>query len=29
MCLNGVVFADLSYKPGAYEVRNGQSPVYD
>lgn len=27
MCLNGVVFADLSYKPGAYEVRNGQSPV--
>lgn len=27
MCLNGVVFADLSYKPGAYEVRNAQSPV--
>lgn len=27
MCLNGIVFADLSYKPGAYEVRNVQSPV--
>lgn len=27
MCLNGIVFADLSFKPGAYEVRNVQSPV--
>lgn len=27
MCLNGIVFADLSYKPGAYEVRNVQSPI--
>lgn len=27
MCMNGVVFPDLSFKPGAYEVRNGQSPV--
>lgn len=27
MCMNGVVFPDLSLKPGAYEVRNGQSPV--
>ncbi|MCQ2082300.1 MAG: DUF4981 domain-containing protein [Lachnospiraceae bacterium] len=27
MCLNGVVFADLSYKPAAYEIRNVQSPV--
>lgn len=27
MCLNGVVFADLSFKPGAYEVRNVQAPV--
>ena len=27
MCLNGVVFADLSLKPGAYEVKNVQAPV--
>lgn len=27
MCLNGVVFPDLSWKPAAYEVRNGQAPV--
>lgn len=27
MCMNGVVFPDLSFKPSAYEVRNGQSPV--
>lgn len=27
MCLNGIVFADLSFKPGAYEVRNVQSPI--
>lgn len=27
MCLNGIVFANLQYKPGAYEVRNVQSPV--
>ncbi len=27
MCMNGVVFPDLSLKPAAYEVRNGQSPV--
>lgn len=27
MCLNGVVFADLSLKPGAYEVRNVQAPI--
>jgi beta-galactosidase len=27
MCLNGVVFADLSFKPAAYEVRNVQSPI--
>lgn len=27
MCMNGIVFPDLSYKPAAYEVRNGQAPV--
>lgn len=27
MCLNGVVFADLSFKPAAYEVRNVQAPI--
>lgn len=27
MCMNGVVHPDLSFKPGALEVRNGQSPV--
>lgn len=27
MCMNGVVFPDLSNKPSAYEVKNGQSPV--
>jgi beta-galactosidase len=27
MCLNGVVFPDLSWKPAAYEVKNGQSPI--
>ena len=27
MCLNGVVFPDLSWKPQAYEVRNCQAPV--
>lgn len=27
MCLNGVVYPDLAYKPGAYEVKNGQAPV--
>lgn len=27
MCLNGVVFADLTLKPGAYEVKNVQAPV--
>lgn len=27
MCLNGMVFADLSFKPAAYEVRNVQAPV--
>lgn len=27
MCLNGVVFADLSAKPGTDEVKNIQSPV--
>lgn len=27
MCLDGIVFPDLSYKPGAYEMRNVQSPV--
>lgn len=27
MCLNGVVFPDLTWKPAAYEVKNGQSPI--
>jgi len=27
MCLNGVVFPDLSLKPSAFEVKNCQSPV--
>ena len=27
MCLNGVVFADLICKPGAYEIKNVQAPV--
>ncbi len=27
MCLNGVVFPDLTWKPGAYEVKNCQAPV--
>ena len=27
MCLSGLVFPDLSWKPGAFEVKNGQSPV--
>ncbi|HWT75481.1 MAG TPA: glycoside hydrolase family 2 TIM barrel-domain containing protein [Mobilitalea sp.] len=27
MCLNGVVFPDLSWKPSAYEIRNCQAPV--
>jgi beta-galactosidase len=27
MCLNGVVFPDLSWKPAAYEIRNCQAPV--
>lgn len=27
MCLNGVVFADLSWKPQAYELKRAQSPV--
>lgn len=27
MCMNGVVFPDLSLKPAANEVRNGQSPI--
>lgn len=27
MCLNGVVFADLTFKPGAYEIKNVQAPV--
>lgn len=27
MCLNGFVFPDLSYKPGAYEIKNGQAPL--
>ena len=27
MCLNGVVFADLTWKPGAYEIKNVQAPV--
>ncbi|WP_420489701.1 glycoside hydrolase family 2 TIM barrel-domain containing protein [Neobacillus vireti] len=27
MCLNGVVFPDLSWKPAAYEVKYGQAPV--
>ncbi len=27
MCLNGVVFPDLSWKPAAYEIRNCQGPI--
>ncbi len=27
MCLNGVVFADLTFKPAAYEIKNVQAPV--
>lgn len=27
MCMNGIVFPDLSLKPAAYEVRNVQAPV--
>lgn len=27
MCLNGVVFADLSLKPAAYEIKNIQAPI--
>ena len=27
MCLNGVVFPDLSLKPAAYEIQNCQAPV--
>lgn len=27
MCLNGFVFPDLSYKPAAYEIKNGQAPI--
>ncbi|MBS5521000.1 MAG: DUF4981 domain-containing protein [Clostridiales bacterium] len=27
MCMNGIVFPDLSFKPAAFEVRNGQAPV--
>lgn len=27
MCLNGVIFPDLSWKPAAYEVKNCQTPV--
>lgn len=27
MCLNGVIFPDLSWKPSAYEVKNCQAPV--
>jgi beta-galactosidase len=27
MCLNGVVLPDLSWKPGAFEVKNCQAPV--
>ena len=27
MCLNGVVFADLSLKPGCFEIKNVQTPV--
>ena len=27
MCLNGVVFPDLSCKPAAYEIKNCQAPV--
>lgn len=28
MCLNGVVFADLEPKPGAWEIKYCQSPIY-
>lgn len=27
MCLNGIVFPNLSWKPAAYEVKNSQSPI--
>jgi beta-galactosidase len=27
MCLNGVVLPDLSWKPGAFEIKNCQAPV--
>lgn len=27
MCLNGILFPDLSWKPAAFEVKNVQSPV--
>ncbi|MGC6176875.1 glycoside hydrolase family 2 TIM barrel-domain containing protein [Lacrimispora sp. 38-1] len=27
MCLNGVVFPDLNWKPSAYEIKNCQAPV--
>ena len=27
MCLNGIVFPDLCWKPAAYEVRNCQAPI--
>lgn len=27
MCLNGIVFADLTNKPAAYQIRNLQSPI--
>lgn len=27
MCLNGIVFPDLTLKPSAYEIKNVQSPV--
>ena len=27
MCLNGVLFPDLSWKPSAYEIKNCQAPV--
>jgi len=27
MCLNGVVFPDLSWKPAAYEIKNCQAPI--
>lgn len=27
MCLNGIIFPDLSWKPAAYEIRNQQAPI--